>query len=100
MHDLMRVREREGVGDLERELDRAPGGQRTGALDELLQVPAVDVLEDDELLPVVLSAVDHGDDVGVRELCDRARLVPEAPHVILVLGVVGMEHLQRHLPLE
>ena len=48
----LRVRERERAADLEAELEHTPHGQRAAALDELLQVLAVDELEDDELLAV------------------------------------------------
>ena len=66
----------------------------------VLQGLAVDVLEDDELAPVRLAAVDDGDDVRVRELRRGARLVPEALDVVVVLGVVLVQDLQRDVPLE
>ena len=47
------------AGDLERDLERALDRRRPAALDQPLQVLAVDVLEDDELAPVLLAAVDH-----------------------------------------
>ena len=43
------VREGQPVRDVERELERAPQRQRPGADDQILQVLAVDVLEDDVL---------------------------------------------------
>ena len=96
----MLVRERERVGDRERELDRPPRGERAAPLDELLEILAVDVLEDDELLPIVLAAVDHRDDVRVGELRDGAGFVAEALDVLLVVGVVRVQHLERDVPLE
>ena len=54
------------------------GGQRPLAGDELLQVLAGDVLEDDERPALVLAPVDHGDDVRVGEPGDELRLPPEA----------------------
>ena len=78
------VRERQPVRDRDGELDRAPQRQRARADDQVLEVLALDELEDDVLAPAVLAAVDDGDDVRVRELRDRARLVPEA---LDVLGV-------------
>ena len=48
------------------------------APDALLERLALDVLEDDVRLAVVLARVDHGDDVRVGELGDRARLAAEA----------------------
>ena len=94
------VRERECSTDLEPELEHAPDGERPAALDELLQVLAVDELEDDELLAVLLAAVDHGDDVRMRELCDRARLAPEALDVLRVAAVLLVQDLQCDIPLE
>src|SRR5581483_11138902 len=70
------------------------------ALEQLLEVLAVDVLEDDVLPAAVLAAVDHGHDVRVRELGDGARLPPEALDVLVVVDVVGVEDLQRDPPLE
>ena len=54
--------------DLERELDRSRTSSGPSALDQLLQVLALDVLEDDELAPVLLAAVDDRDDVRMRSL--------------------------------
>ena len=58
------------------------------------------MLEDDELPPVVLAAVDDGDDVRVRELRDRAGLAPEALDVLLVVAVLRVQDLERDVPLE
>ena len=70
-------------------------GSGAAPLDQLLQVLAVDELEDDELAPVLLAAVDHGDDVRVGELRDRARLVAEALDVVVVAGVLLVQDLER-----
>src|SRR6478735_2248319 len=70
------------------------------AHDELLQVLAVDVLEDDELPAVVGPAVDDGDDVRMREPCDRPRLAAEALDVFRVVRVVLVEDLDRDAPVE
>ena len=78
------VREREPVGDRERELERPSDRQPARPEDELLEVLAVDVLEDDELPAVVVATVDDGDDVRVREPRDRARLAAEALEVLRV----------------
>ena len=75
-------------------------GQRPLALDERLQVLAGDVLEDDVLPAVLLAAVDHGDDVRVRELRDRARLAAETLDVVGVGGELLVQHLQRDVTLE
>ncbi len=100
VHEAVLVCERERIGDLQRELDRPARRQRAGPLDELLEILAVDVLEDDVLLPAVLPAVDHGDDVRVGELGDGAGLPPEALDVLLVVGVVLMQHLECDVALE
>ena len=68
MDETLLVREGKRPRDLERELDGLPLGQRGLAPDQRLQILAFDVLEDDELAAVLLTAVDHGDDVGMREL--------------------------------
>ena len=76
---------REPAGDRDRELERAarPAAGRSRA-DELLQVLAGDVLEDDERAAVVLAPVDHGDDVRVGEAGDELRLPPEAVDDVLL----------------
>ena len=65
MDEPVVVREGEPVGDRERELERLPDREPARAHDELLQVLAVDVLEDDVLAAVVVPTVDDGDDVRV-----------------------------------
>src|SRR5205807_3398655 len=100
MDEAVLVREGEPVSDDNRKLDRAPPGQRAGADDQLLEVLAVDELEDDVLAPVVLAAVDDGDDVRVRKLRDRARLVAKPRDVLLVLREALVEDFDRDAPLE
>ncbi len=100
VNEALAVSERKCSADLEPELQRAAHGQRPAALDELLEVLALDDLEDDELLPILVTAVDDGDDVRVRELGDRASLSPEALDVLLVLAVLVVEHLQRDVAFE
>src|SRR5205814_3537469 len=94
------VREREPAGDADRELDGLPDRQRPALLDDLLERVPVDVLEHDELPAVLLAAVDHRDDVRVRELRDRARLAAEALDRVAVLRVVRVQDLQRDVALE
>ena len=67
---------------------------------ELLQVLAVDVLEDDELAAFLLPPVDDGDDVRMCELRHRARLAAEALDVVLVPRVLLVQDLQRDGSLE
>ena len=94
------MREGQPARDVERELERPPHRQPAGPDDELFQVLALDVLEDDVLPPPVVPAVDDGDDVGVRQLGDRACLATEALEVLGIRGVVLVEDLDRDAPLE
>jgi len=91
MHEPVLVCEREAVGDRDRELDGTPHRERPASADELLQVLPVDELEDDELVAVGLAAVDHRDDVRMRELRHGARLSPEPLDVLLVVAVMRMQ---------
>ena len=50
--------------------------------------------------PVGLAAIDHRDDVRMRELRDDARLAPEPLDVLVVLEVALVEDLQRDVALE
>ena len=95
MDNAVRVGEGEPLCDLDRQLERPTHGQRPGAADELLQVLAVDVLEDDVLLPVPFAVVDDGDDVRVVEPRRRPRLAAEALDVLGVDGVLVVEDLDR-----
>src|SRR5438445_591537 len=94
MDQSVLVCEREAARDADTELERLGNRQRPVAFEQLLQVLAVDVLEDDELSPVRLAAIDHGDDVRVRELGNRSRLAAKTLDVIGVLQVVLVEDLQ------
>ena len=100
MDESLAVRESERASDLEPELERASHRQRPATLDQLLEVLALDHLEDDELLPVLFAPVDDRDDVRVRELGDRASLAPEALDVLLVVAVLVVQNLQRDVAFE
>ena len=92
--------ERKPTSDLERDLERGADVEPAFADDELLQVLPVDVLEDDVLPPVLLAAVDHGDDVRMLELRDRTCLPLEALDEFLVLVVLLVENLQGDVAFE
>ena len=100
MDEPVLVRKRESARDLDAR-SRAPRARR-GALanDALLQVLAVDVLEDDVLPVVLLAAVDDRDDVRVLQLGDRTRLALESLDEVLVAVVLLVEDLERDVPLE
>ena len=49
---------------------------------------------------LLFASVDHGDDVRVLELRDRASLALEPLHEFVVGVVLLVEHLQGHVPLE
>ncbi len=100
MDEALLVREAESAGDLQRKLDRVPLAQRPLAFDQRLQVLAVDVLEDDVLAAVLLAAVDHRDDVRVRELRHGPGFAPEALDLLAVGEKSLVEHLERHVALE
>ena len=68
--------------------------------DELLQVLALDVLEDDVLAPVGLAAVDDGDDVRVGEPRDGARLAAEPLDVLRIVREALVQDLDRDQPAE
>src|SRR6185312_16714921 len=94
------VREGEPARDLQRQRNRLSNRERPFAVHELLQVLTVDVLEDDELASVLLTAVDYRDDVGMRELGDRPGLAPKPLHVVLITSELLMQDLQRDAALE
>src|SRR5262245_30386180 len=94
------MREAEPARDLERNLERLPHVELPLPDDVLLEVLAVDVLEDDVLPTILLAAIDDRDDVGVLELCGRAGLTLEALHEVSVRAVLLVEDLQRDVALE
>ena len=100
MHDAVRVRGVERARDLDRERDGLGDRQPPDPADALLQRLALDVFEHDERHAVVLARVEHGDDVGVLKLRDRARLAAEALDVLALAADRAGQHLDRDAPLE
>ena len=94
------VGESQGACNLGRHLERIGDVEPAPSHDELLEVLAVDVLEDDVLPAFLLAAVDHGHDIRMLELGDRARLPLEALDEVVVLVVLLVEELQRDVALE
>ena len=94
------VGERERTGDVDGDLERLAHLETSFADDELLEVLAVDVLEDDVLAAFFLAPVDHRDDARVLELRHGARLALEALDEVVVFVVLLVQDLQRHVALE
>jgi hypothetical protein len=94
------VGERESRGDLDPEHQYLLDGKRPVAVDQLLEVVAVDVLEDDELQALVLTPVDHPHDVLVREAGSHARLATEALDVLVLVAQAAVEDLERDRSLQ
>jgi hypothetical protein len=92
--------ERKAASNLERDLESIADVKAAFADNQLLQVLAVDVLEDDVLPATLLAPVDHRHDVGMLELGDGSRLPLEALDEVLVLVVLLMQNLQRDVALE
>ena len=92
--------ERERTRDVDGDVERLAHLETSFADDELLQVLAVDVLEDDVLAAFFLTPVDHRDDARVLELRHGASLALEALDEVVVLVVLLVQDLQRHVALE
>src|SRR5690606_2064054 len=98
--DPLGVRGGERAADLDRVGDGLLDRQPPAAADALLQRLALDVLEDDVGVAVVLAGVDDGDDVRVREAGGGAGLAPEALELVRLRRDVAVEQLDRHPPLQ
>jgi hypothetical protein len=80
-------------GDLNPDRQRLP--QLDGAaLKHGAERLAFDVLGRDELRATVVADVVHGQDIGMIEARDRARLALEALHALLVAGRARRQDLQ------
>jgi hypothetical protein len=93
VHQALAVRRLQRPPDLDRVGDGLGDGQRPVAPDAVLQRLALDVLEHDERVPLVVAGVDDGNDVGVRHLGRGARLAAEPLELDAVLGDRGVHHL-------
>jgi hypothetical protein len=80
---------------LQRHFQRLVHRHRSGPFEELLQVLALDVFEDDVLPAGVLAPIDDRDDVRVAQLGDRSGLAPEPLDVLLVCREMRVENLDR-----
>ena len=96
MDDAARVRRRQPVGELQRDVRGARDRQRALVLELVAERQALEQLHDDEAVTVGrLPEVLHVDDVLVADLRDRARLVEEARDHLLVRRQLGMDDLER-----
>jgi hypothetical protein len=100
VHDAVLVRERKPARYLMDECKRLVDRQLPLAVDELLEVLTLDVLEDDELPPLELAAVDDRDDVRMVQLRERPCLTAETLDVLRVIRVVVVQDLDRDRALE
>ena len=105
MHDQALVGGAEGTCDLDRVGDRLRDLQRPLAAYQLLERLTLYVLEHDvrraePLLAAVagglLAGVDDGDDLGVVQLGDGARLAAKALQLVRVRGDLAVHELDRH----
>ena len=95
------VRGLEPAADLDRVGGRLVERQPAVAVDPLLERLAVDVLEDDVGVAVlVVAGVDDRDHVGVGDARDRARLAAEALELVGLIRHLAVEHLRRHISLQ
>ena len=76
------------------------GGSALGVAQHGGERTALDVLHDDEVRPVVLSPVEHRDDVGVGQVGGGLGLPPEPLDEGAVDGELGEQHLERDRSLE
>jgi hypothetical protein len=82
------------------DVERGARGEGPLLAHHLTQGQARNVLHDEEHDVTVATLVVHGDDVGVRQGCRRARLAVEAGDEALVVDEVLTHDLQRHLATE
>ena len=69
---------------------------RAALAQQLAQRAALDELHDQERMLAVDALVVHGDQAGVLQPRDRAGLALEPGQELLVAGIPGIHHLQRH----
>jgi hypothetical protein len=97
--DVAGVRRREAAAGLDDERDRAPDRQRARAREQGRQILAFEVLHHQIGGAVAREAeVGHGGDVIVLERAGGARLALEARQHRRLLGVLGVQQLDREPP--
>ena len=78
VHDAVAVRVGQPLAHLPEDVERPLDASTPRALDDVLEVGALDVLHRDVGLPGVLADVVHGDDVGMAQAAGGLRLAQEA----------------------
>ena len=96
MHDAVRVRLREALGHLDREVQRARRAHP--ARHQRRQRPAAHELHGDEGRPVALVDLVHDADRRVGEAGRRARLQAQPALALRVVARARRQHLQGDLP--
>ncbi len=98
--DALRVSEGEAVGDLLHDAEDLVDGERSAALDELLEVLALEKLHHHVEVAFFLDEIEDGDDVGMVELRGVAGLTLESLDEIRV-GAKGLgDDLERDVAVE
>jgi len=100
MHDPLRVRRREGFGDLPRQLDRLHEGGAAAARQEVGKGSPLDELHHDVLAVAVRSGVEDADDRGLVQSRCRLCLPPEPGHEPGVARELGEQDLDRDRSVE
>ena len=99
VHDPLAMGVVQGIRQGHHELQHRVRRQRPFA-ELVLEVAPRHQLADDEGEPLVVSKVIDLEDVGVTQPGNGLRLLGESSHEGRVLGVVGGEHLHRHVAVE
>jgi hypothetical protein len=94
------VRGRQPAADLDRVGRRLVHRQAPEPVDPVLERLALEILEDDVGVALVLAGVDHRDHVRVRELGHRPRLAAEPLDLVRLIGDLRVHDLHGHGSLE
>ena len=90
----------ETTHDLGDEMQRFPPVHVAPALHILLQCNAVNQLHDNIIRPLRAGDVVNGDDIGVAQLSDRQRFIPEAAAELRVLRQLAFQYFDGHKPVK